>query len=81
MKERSMRTNKGRSKFKLSSLLDTEIQKFRNDYMTLMFVGVFDKTLSEEDVVEVETFLSKISHQKRKDTHCYERVSCNIVKM
>lgn len=74
MRDRLCRTNKARSKFKLDSILGTKIQKFRNDYMTLMFVGIFDKTLSKEDVVEVETYLSK-KYQKRKDTHCYDRVN------
>lgn len=73
MKHRSNRTNKSRSGFRIDSLLAGKL-KVRNDserlgdYMTLMFLGFFDKSISDEDVVEVETFLSQISHKKRKDS-------------
>lgn len=73
MKHRSSRTNKARSAFRIDSLLASKL-KNRNDserlgdYMTLMFLGFFDKSISEDEVVEVETFLSQISHKKRKDS-------------
>lgn len=85
MKHRSNRTNKARAGFRIDSLLAGKL-KSRNDterlgdYMTLMFLGYFDKTISDEDVVEVETFLSQISHKKRKDSSkaMQERVRTNI---
>lgn len=77
MKDRSTRSNKTRATFKVDSLL---AKKLKNDelkngsnallgeYLTLMFLGFFDKSISEDDFVEVETCLSKISHKKRKDS-------------
>lgn len=75
LKNRSNRSNKTRSSFKVDSLLGIKMNKNRNDnitwfgdYMTLMFLGFFDSTISDVDVVEVETFLMKISQKKRKDS-------------
>lgn len=90
MKERIKRTNKSRSEFKVDSLqrkLEEKKNGSTNDktlgeYMTLMFLGFFDKTLPDEEA-EVETFVSKISHKKRKDSFktLQERVSVCHVRM
>lgn len=76
MKDRIKRTNKTRSTFKVDSLLSKKMDEKKNgsandktlgEYMTLMFLGFFDKTLPDDEV-EVETLVSKISHKKRKDS-------------
>lgn len=70
MQYRSTRTNKDRSTFKVNSLLERvekSIPSRLGDYMTLMFLGYFDKSINDMDVVEVETFLSKTTFRKRKD--------------
>lgn len=76
MKDRIKRTNKSRSTFKVDSLLSKKMDEIQNgsandktlgEYMTLMFLGFFDKTLPDDEV-EVETLVSKISHKKRKDS-------------
>lgn len=85
MKERINRTNKSRSTFKVDCLLSKKLDEKKNgsandktlgEYMTLMFLGFFDKTLPDDEV-EVETLVSKISHKKRKDSFktLQERVS------
>lgn len=88
MKERIKRTNKSRSTFKVDCLLLKKTEEMNKgstndktlgEYMTLMFLGFFDKTLPDEEV-EVETLVSKISHKKRKDSFktLQERVSQNL---
>lgn len=73
MKSRSNRTNSGRRTFNVDSLLEKQ-EKIQSgqlgEFMTLMFLGYFDKSLRGEssEEVEVETSLSKISHKKRKDS-------------
>lgn len=85
MKDRIKRTNKTRSNFKVDCLLSKKNDEKKNgstndkilgEYMTLMFLGFFDKNLPDDEV-EVETFVSKISHKKRKDSFktLQERVS------
>lgn len=70
MQHRSMRTNKDRSTFEVDSLLQ-RIENSRparlGDYMTLMFLGYFDKSINDIDLVEVETYLSKTSLKKRRE--------------
>lgn len=78
MKHRMSRTHKRRSEFKVDNMLAEKMNKSRldkihglGDYMTLMFLGFFDKTLEDtmcSDAVRVETTLLKISHKKRKDS-------------
>ena len=92
MKDRTMRSNKERSTFKVNSLLGTKLKQrneatnganiWLGDYMTLMFLGFFDKNIAD-DVVEVETYLSKISHKKRKDSFkaLQERMGISMVKI
>lgn len=90
LKNRSNRSNKRRSTFKVDSLLGIKMNKTRTDnvtwlgdYMTLMFLGFFDKTISDFDVVEVETFLMKISQKKRKDSlkALQKRLGRSVVKI
>lgn len=79
MKHRMSRNNKKRSDFKIDSMLSEKVNKscldkttLLGDYMTLMFLGFYDKTLCEDmkcdDIVRVQTILLKISHKKRKDS-------------
>lgn len=85
MKERMSRNHKSRENFKVDSLMSLT-NKYRVDknngtglgdfdYMTIMYLGFFDKTntLSNEeqscdDTARVETILIKISQKKRKDS-------------
>lgn len=77
MKQRMSRSHKSRDGFKVDSLLDI-LDKSRNNmqprclgaYMTLTFLGFYDKTLdaTEDYQVKVETLLLKICHKKRKDS-------------
>lgn len=91
MKDRIKRTNKSRSTFKVDSLLSKKMDEKKNgsandktlgEYMTLMFLGFFDKTLPDDEV-EVETLVSKISHKKRKDSFktLQERFGRSVVKI
>lgn len=77
MKGRTTRNNTGRSKFKVDGMLCQKMTKIKSeklhetllgDYITLMFMGFYDKNLSEHLGVKVETILVKISHKKRKDS-------------
>lgn len=72
------RSNKSRIGFKVDSLLDTiqlkkstELQpNSLGGYMTLTFLGFYDKSLDEprDYQVKVETLLLKICHKKRKES-------------
>lgn len=71
------RSNKGRANFKVDSLLEkvvkrsTELQPNNlGGYMTLTFLGFYDKSLgdSRDYQVKVETLLLKICHKKRKES-------------
>ncbi|KAL4711986.1 hypothetical protein ACJJTC_003653 [Scirpophaga incertulas] len=78
MKRRMSRSNKTRIGFKVDSLLDkitakksTDLQlKSLGGYMTLTFLGFYDKSLENprEYQVKVETLLLKICHKKRKES-------------
>lgn len=78
MKRRMSRSNKSRIGFKVDSLLDkitlkksTELQpNSLGGYMTLTFLGFYDKSLDEprDYQVKVETLLLKICHKKRKES-------------
>lgn len=77
MKRRMSRSNKGRNGFKIDSLLEktlkrsTELQpNSLGGFMTLTFLGFYDKTLEEpgDYLVKVETLLLKICHKKRKES-------------
>ncbi|XP_050675164.1 polycomb protein suz12-B [Leptidea sinapis] len=78
MKRRMSRSNKGRTGFKVDSLLEkitlkksTELQpNSLGGYMTLTFLGFYDKSLDQsiDYQVKVETLLLKICHKKRKES-------------
>uniref|UniRef100_A0A2A4J8H1 Uncharacterized protein n=1 Tax=Heliothis virescens TaxID=7102 RepID=A0A2A4J8H1_HELVI len=78
MKRRMSRSNKSRIGFKVDSLLEkitlkksTELQpNSLGGYMTLTFLGFYDKSLDEprDYQVKVETLLLKICHKKRKES-------------
>ncbi|XP_041986801.1 polycomb protein suz12-B [Aricia agestis] len=78
MKRRMSRSNKSRNGFKVDSLLEkitlkksTELQlNSLGGYMTLTFLGFYDKSLDEprDYQVKVETLLLKICHKKRKES-------------
>lgn len=77
MKERMSRNHKTRHNFHVNSLLDTVTQRNTveeekngapNNYMTLLFLGFYNKLMVEEQFVEVEIVVSKIAQMKRKDS-------------
>lgn len=77
MKYRMSRTNKGRNGFKVDSLLEKKLKRSTlvqsnslGGFMTLTFLGFYDKTLIEpgDYQVKVETLLLKICHKKRKES-------------
>lgn len=77
MKDRMSRTHKSRQNFRVDSLLSTVTKKQAledekngapNNYMTLMFLGFYNKLMVDEQFVEVEIVVSKISQMKRKDS-------------
>uniref|UniRef100_A0A224X807 Putative polycomb protein suz12-b n=1 Tax=Panstrongylus lignarius TaxID=156445 RepID=A0A224X807_9HEMI len=76
MKHRMSRSNKGRSLFKVDSLLQTTTNKLQQQaplsgFLTLTFLGFYNKSCaSQQEPVKVETLLLKICHKKRKDVSC-----------
>ncbi|KAJ8687893.1 hypothetical protein QAD02_023688 [Eretmocerus hayati] len=75
MRQRMSRTHKSRREFKINSILEKLEAKNENvqslvlrNYMTLTFLGFYDKQLeAPQDPVKVEVLLVKICHKKRKD--------------
>lgn len=91
MKDRMSRKHKEKVKqnYRIDSLLNTvtarnnlEEQKngAPNNYMTLLFLGFYNKSMVEEQFVEVEIVVSKIAQMKRKDSFKskQERVSSSV---
>ncbi|KAK9502360.1 hypothetical protein O3M35_011150 [Rhynocoris fuscipes] len=76
MKQRMSRSNKGRSLFKVDSMLQTKTNKLQQQaslsgFLTLTFLGFYNKScISQQEPVKVETLLLKICHKKRKDVSC-----------
>lgn len=77
MKDRMSRTHKSRQNFRVDSLLSMVTNKHAleeekngapNNYMTLMFLGFYNKLMVDEQFVEVDIVVSKISQMKRKDS-------------
>lgn len=77
MPQRQTRRRKIRQDFKIDSLLDRVLSKGNEipttivaGYMTLTFLGFYDKTSRDAcpQTVQVETHLVKICHKKRKDS-------------
>lgn len=90
MKERMSRNHKLRPNFEMNALLDTVVKRNTleeekngapNNYMTLLFLGFYNKLMVEEQFVEVEIVVSKISQMKRKDSFKskQDRVSESII--
>lgn len=50
------------------NILDDEKNGAPNNFMTLMFLGFYDKCMIDEQFVNVEIVISKISQMKRKDS-------------
>lgn len=76
MKGRMSRNHKPRQSFRVDTLLTTVTNKHiieeekngaPNNFMTLMFLGFYNKLMVDEQFVEVEIVVSKISQMKRKD--------------
>ncbi len=78
---RSTRTNAGRKKFKVDSLLDRLEQKIKDSgsqeglplggYMTITFLGYYDSKKSAkmlDGTISAELLLLKTGHKKRKET-------------
>lgn len=85
---RSTRTNRKMRTFKVDSLLEQQEKNQSTqlgDYMTLMFLGYFDKSLRGEsnEEVEVDTYLAKVSRQKRKDSFkaLNQRLATSVVRI
>lgn len=75
MKKRMSRTNEARKTFKVDTLLERR-QKEDSDmsvtnlggFMTMTFLGYYDKTGLKESRVRLELVLVKLSHKKRKES-------------
>lgn len=77
MKERMSRKHEKRQNYRIDTLLNkmekrnsTEDEKngAPNNYMTILFLGFYNKLMVEEQFVEVEIVVSKIAQMKRKDS-------------
>lgn len=77
MKERMSRNHRKRNSFKINNMLDVLTQKSQtlaNNYLNIIYNGLFEKTPSTEhawqegDIVTVESTLYKITKSKRKDS-------------
>lgn len=76
MKHRMSRSHKLRRGFKVDSLMEKLNSKQKDytvsimpGYMNLTFLGFYDKTLDyNTQVAQIETFLVKLTHKKRKDS-------------
>lgn len=77
MKDRMSRKCKDRPNFRLDTLLndvtnrnslEEEKNGAPNNYMTLLFLGFYNKSMVDEQFVEVEIVVSKIAQMKRKDS-------------
>lgn len=77
MRDRMSRNHTKRKTFKVDSLLpmkdDKEKYSMPGNYMTLMFLGFYNKGMLKEQHVEVKLTISKISHLKRKDSRKSEQ--------
>lgn len=95
MRDRMSRNQKKRQNFRVDSLLsivtnrnslEEEKNGAPNNYMTLLFLGFYNKFMVDEQFVEVEIVVSKISQMKRKDSFKskQDRVSnwkCDLISM
>lgn len=90
MKYRMSRSHKTRRGFKVDSLLEKITSRQNNfpltvmpGYMNLTFLGFYDKTLDyNARIAQVETFVVKLSHKKRKDSAApLMQVSCGTAEI
>lgn len=91
MKYRMSRSHKTRRGFKVDSLLEKITTSRQRDfsstvmpgYMNLTFLGFYDKTLDyNAQIAQVETFVVKLSHKKRKDSSApLMQVSCGTAEV
>lgn len=81
MKDRMSRSHNKRKNFKVDSLLKAEKDSMPGNYMTLTFLGFYNKALPKEQPVDVKLVISKISHLKRKDNKAMRDVSFVCVKL
>ena len=77
MKDRMSRKPKKRQNYRVDSLLNVvnkrnsleeEKNGAPNNYLTLLFLGFYNKSMVDEQFVEVEIVVSKIAQMKRKDS-------------
>lgn len=88
MKDRATRPkSKKRQHFRIDSLLqkvenqhksEDEKNGAPNNFMTLMFLGFYDKFMVDEQYVNVEIIVSKISQMKRKDSFKSQQDRVNL---
>lgn len=90
MKYRMSRSHKSRRGFKVDSLLEKITSRQKDfplsvmpGYMNLTFLGFYDKTLDyNARIAQVETFVVKLSHKKRKDSSApLMQVSCGTAEV
>lgn len=76
MRERKSRKSSSNKEFRVDSLLNIVTNRQRaeaeknacpNNYLTIMFLGISDKSISQEQLAKVSIVVSKISQMKRKD--------------
>lgn len=74
MKDRMSRSHKSRKDFKVDQMLTTAEQKYRTDfqkckdlyeYMSLMFIGVYNKYLFDQQTVKTDVYISNAPQRKR----------------
>lgn len=77
MKDRMSRRSKIRQPFRVDLFLDIVTNRNAlddvkngapNSFLTLMFLGFYDKCMVDEQFVAIEIIVSKISQMKRKDS-------------
>lgn len=77
MKDRMSRKHKQRPTCRVDSLLNVvnnrntleeEKNGAPNNFMTILFLGFYNKSMVDEQFVEVEIVVSKIAQMKRKDS-------------
>lgn len=90
MKYRMSRAHKPRRTFKVDTILEKVTSRQKDfplsvmpGYMNLTFLGFYDKTLDyNARIAQVETFLVKLSHKKRKDSSApLMQVSCGTAEV
>lgn len=88
MKDRMSRKHKNRQTYRLDTLLDVVQNRNRleeekngapNNFMTVLFLGFYNKSMVDEQFVEVEIVVSKIAQMKRKDKSKQESVSGEVL--